>query len=220
MPTYTHVATYDAPVEEVSAHTTTGAFRRIMPEWEGIKPLEAGRLVNDATTRFRVSLGPLRPMWVARHYDVVAGEVFNDVMEKGPFGAWDHEHRFVPTGDNTSEIRRHHPVEIAAPYADVLDGSLHREGPNEPNVCLPNPPGPGGPPTDCTVRRPPQTAGARERFNRTDRPSTLRVPSSRRPRSRSIDSSLDRSSSRCHRPTLCGVGRPNRRSPQGESGRL
>ncbi|MEG3600716.1 MAG: TIGR01777 family oxidoreductase [Candidatus Thermoplasmatota archaeon] len=106
MPTYTHVATYDAPVEDVWAwYDSPGAFRRIMPEWEGIKPLEAGRLVNDATTRFRVSLGPLRPMWVARHYDVVAGEVFNDVMEKGPFGAWDHEHRFVPTGDNTSEIR-------------------------------------------------------------------------------------------------------------------
>lgn len=85
MPTYTHVATYDAPVEDVWAwYDSPGAFRRIMPEWEGIKPLEAGRLVNDATTRFRVSLGPLRPMWVARHYDVVAGEVFNDVMEKVP----------------------------------------------------------------------------------------------------------------------------------------
>jgi len=60
--------------------------------------------VDNATTRFRVSLGPLRPMWVARHYGVVPGEVFNDVMEKGPFGKWDHEHRFVSTGVKSSEI--------------------------------------------------------------------------------------------------------------------
>lgn len=105
MPTYAHVAGYDAPVEDVWAwYDSPGAFRRIMPEWEGIRPLEAGRLVDNATTRFRVSLGPLRPMWVARHYGVVPGEVFNDVMEKGPFGKWDHEHRFVSTGATSSEI--------------------------------------------------------------------------------------------------------------------
>ena len=74
MPTYAHIATYDAPVEQVwSWYDSPGAFRRIMPEWEGIRPLEAGRLVDDATTRFRVSLGPLRPMWVARHYGVTDG---------------------------------------------------------------------------------------------------------------------------------------------------
>ena len=54
MPTYAHIATYDAPVEQVwSWYDSPGAFRRIMPEWEGIRPLEAGRLVDDATTRWR-----------------------------------------------------------------------------------------------------------------------------------------------------------------------
>ena len=106
MPVYQHVAAYDAAVEDVWAwYDSPGAFRRIMPEWEGIRPIQAGALVNEAKTKFRVQLGPLRPMWVARHYDVVPGEVFNDVMEKGPFGAWDHEHRFVSTGSGTSEIR-------------------------------------------------------------------------------------------------------------------
>ena len=106
MPTYVHTAPYDAPVEDVWAwYDSKGAFRRIMPEWEGIRPVKAGALVDDATTRFKITLGPLRPTWVARHYGVVSGEVFNDVMEKGPFGAWDHEHRFVSTGSNTSEIR-------------------------------------------------------------------------------------------------------------------
>ncbi|MCH1540372.1 MAG: TIGR01777 family oxidoreductase [Candidatus Poseidonia sp.] len=105
MPRYQHTATFDAPVEEVWAwYDSPGAFRRVMPEWEGITPLQAGALVNEARTKFKVSLGPMKRLWVARHYNVIHGEVFHDVMEKGPFGAWDHEHRFVPTGENTSEI--------------------------------------------------------------------------------------------------------------------
>lgn len=106
MPTYEHLATYDAPVEDVwNWYNSPGAFRRIMPEWEGIAPIEAGALVNGATTRFKVSLGPVKMMWIARHYDVVSGEVFNDVMEKGPFGKWDHEHRFIGVDSQSSQIR-------------------------------------------------------------------------------------------------------------------
>ena len=105
MPVYEHKATFDAPVDQLWAwYDSPGAFRRIMPEWEGIQPVEAGALVDDAKTRFRIRLGPLRPMWVARHHGVVSGEVFNDVMEKGPFGAWDHEHRFIGINDTSSQL--------------------------------------------------------------------------------------------------------------------
>ena len=115
MPVYKHVAAYDAPVDDVWAwYDSPGAFRRIMPEWEGIRPVQAGALVDGAKTKFRVQLGPLRPMWIARHYGVVSGEVFNDVMEKGPFGKWDHEHRFVSTGSATSEI--HDTIEWKLPF--------------------------------------------------------------------------------------------------------
>ena len=106
MPAYQHTATYNASAEDVwSWYDSPGAFRRIMPEWEGIQPVEAGALVDGAKTRFRIRLGPLRPMWVARHHGVVPGEVFCDVMEKGPFGAWDHEHRFVANQDGTCSIQ-------------------------------------------------------------------------------------------------------------------
>jgi uncharacterized protein (TIGR01777 family) len=105
MPIYEHKATFEAPVDQLWAwYDSPGAFRRIMPEWEGIQPVEAGALVDDAKTRFRIRLGPLRPMWVARHHGVVSGEVFNDVMEKGPFGAWDHEHRFIGINDTSSQL--------------------------------------------------------------------------------------------------------------------
>ena len=83
MPVFQHTATYEASAEDVWAwYDSPGAFRRIMPEWEGIQPVEAGALVDGAKTRFRIRLGPLRPMWVARHHGVVPGEVFCDVMER------------------------------------------------------------------------------------------------------------------------------------------
>ena len=105
MPVYQHSARFEAPVEQLwSWYDSSGAFRRIMPEWEGIEPVEAGALLDGERTRFKIRLGPLRPMWVARHHGVLSGEVFNDVMEKGPFGAWDHEHRFLAAGGDTSEL--------------------------------------------------------------------------------------------------------------------
>ncbi|MBL6732925.1 MAG: TIGR01777 family protein [Candidatus Poseidonia sp.] len=105
MPVYQHTARFDVPVDRLwSWYDSSGAFRRIMPEWEGIEPVEAGKLVDGEQTRFKIRLGPLRPMWVARHHGVQSGEVFNDVMEKGPFGAWDHEHRFVPVTTTTCEL--------------------------------------------------------------------------------------------------------------------
>ena len=137
MPTYVHTAPYDVPVEDVWAWYDSKAFRRIMPEWEGIRPVKAGALVDDATTRFKITLGPLRPTWL-RHYGVVSGEVFNDVMEKGPFGAWDHEHRFVSTGSNTSEIRD--TIQWKLPLHPLTFWTApHGEGSHEPDVCLPNP---------------------------------------------------------------------------------
>ena len=105
MPTYAHTADYAHPVSAVwSWYDSPGAFRRIMPEWEGITPVQAGALMDGERTKFKVSIGPIKRMWVARHHGVVSGKVFNDVMEKGPFGAWDHEHKFVAKTDSTSSI--------------------------------------------------------------------------------------------------------------------
>ncbi len=105
MPTYAHTAEYAHPVSAVwSWYDSPGAFRRIMPEWEGITPVQAGALMDGERTKFKVSIGPIKRMWVARHHGVVSGKVFNDVMEKGPFGAWDHEHKFVAKTDSTSSI--------------------------------------------------------------------------------------------------------------------
>jgi hypothetical protein len=44
-----------------------------MPEWDGIKPVQVGSLKNGEETIFKVSIGPIKRKWVARHHIVLSG---------------------------------------------------------------------------------------------------------------------------------------------------
>ena len=66
----------------------------------------AGRLVDGEETIFKVKLGPFRQKWVTRHHSVVSGESFADRMIKGPFGAWNHNHKFESDSNGTTSNRR------------------------------------------------------------------------------------------------------------------
>ena len=45
MANFTHIAEHSASKKEIwDWYNSLGAFRRIMPEWEGIRPMNAGRL--------------------------------------------------------------------------------------------------------------------------------------------------------------------------------
>lgn len=105
MPTFAHTAKFSADKQQLWAwYNSDGAFRRIMPEWEGIKPINAGRLVDGEETIFKVKLGPFRQKWIARHHSVVSGESFADRMIKGPFGAWNHHHKFESASKGTTSV--------------------------------------------------------------------------------------------------------------------
>jgi len=105
MPLFAHQAKFSANKQEIwDWYNSDGAFRRIMPEWEGIKPINAGRLVDGDETIFKVKLGPFRQKWVARHHSVVNGESFADRMIKGPFGAWNHDHKFQSESNGTTSV--------------------------------------------------------------------------------------------------------------------
>ncbi len=102
VPIFSHKASFDASVEEIwNWYNSPGAFRRIMPEWEGIDPIQAGKLVDGEETIFKVSLGPIKRTWLARHHSVEEGVGFSDRMIKGPFGAWNHQHTFEENGQST-----------------------------------------------------------------------------------------------------------------------
>tara|TARA_B100000900_G_scaffold269412_1_gene230022 strand:- start:216 stop:1637 length:1422 start_codon:yes stop_codon:yes gene_type:complete len=100
MPVFEHHAPMPSSQSRLWAwHDSPEAFVRIMPEWERLIPVQLGALENGEETRFKMRLGPLRPTWVAEHFDVKNGQAFSDKMVKGPFGRWDHEHRFDADGD-------------------------------------------------------------------------------------------------------------------------
>ena len=105
MPIFAHTAKFSADKKQIwDWYNSDGAFRRIMPEWEGIKPINAGRLVDGEETIFKVKLGPFRQKWIARHHSVVSGESFADRMIKGPFGAWNHTHTFETDSNGTTSV--------------------------------------------------------------------------------------------------------------------
>ena len=66
LPIYEHTANFPFSREDVWAwHARPGAIRRIMPGWEGIRPIEVGGIQNGAKTSFKISIGPIPQRWVA-----------------------------------------------------------------------------------------------------------------------------------------------------------
>ncbi|MGB0726461.1 MAG: TIGR01777 family oxidoreductase, partial [Candidatus Poseidoniaceae archaeon] len=105
MPVFEHHAPMPASQSALWAwHDSPEAFVRIMPEWERLTPVQLGSLEDGQQTRFKMRLGPLRPMWIAEHFDVKDGHAFSDRMVKGPFGRWDHEHRFDADGASSKVV--------------------------------------------------------------------------------------------------------------------
>jgi ligand-binding SRPBCC domain-containing protein len=135
---FSHVAEHSASKKEIwDWYNSLGAFRRIMPEWEGIRPMNAGRLVDDDETVFKVGLGPIRMKWIAKHHSVVPGESFADRMMKGPFGAWNHVHEFSTVSDDVTMISDN--VEYRLPFhlPDRLVCRFHSSSPNATDVQVP-----------------------------------------------------------------------------------
>lgn len=88
-------------------HLRPGAFERLVPPGDGTRVIQRTGRIQDDTMRVELSvpvLGPVRQRWRIRHEGFVAGERFVDVMERGPFSAWRHEHRAIPIDRSSSEL--------------------------------------------------------------------------------------------------------------------
>lgn len=93
-------------------HERPGAFERLTPPWESVRVAartaadgrasEAGGIEDGSRVVLRLGAGPLAPRWVAEHRDVRPGRSFRDVQVAGPFALWEHEHRMVPDGPESS----------------------------------------------------------------------------------------------------------------------
>ena len=105
MPIFEHNATFPFPRQTVwNWHARPGAVRRIMPDWEGIRPVQVGGITDGAVTEFRMSIGIVPQRWVAKHHSYIEGEQFCDDSIKGPFARWNHVHKFVDGGEQEMTI--------------------------------------------------------------------------------------------------------------------
>lgn len=96
------------PAEELFAwHLRPGAFERLCPPGDGTRIAARSGRIEDDTMRVQLSvpvLGPVRQTWHVRHEGYQPGRRFIDVMEKGPFPFWRHEHLVEPIGEHESEL--------------------------------------------------------------------------------------------------------------------
>lgn len=103
MPRSLYTTWVPAPPAAVWAwHAASTAFERLGPPWMPMRLIRReGGLLAGAVTEFEVTRAGVPIRWLARHTEGVEGERFVDVQERGPFGSWRHEHRFVAERDGT-----------------------------------------------------------------------------------------------------------------------
>ena len=106
MPVFEKRSAMPFPVEELYAwHARPGAFERLAPPWQRLRVVERSGTIRDGDRLvFEYRLGPVTRRWVAIHTGHVEGRGFTDVQQEGPFASWEHRHRFLPDGDQSSVL--------------------------------------------------------------------------------------------------------------------
>ena len=120
MPIFEWRSAMPASADEVfTYHARPGAFRRLAPPWQKMRVLEETGDVTDGRVAFDVWFGPVKRHWLAEMGSAVPGRQFVDRQLEGPFASWEHTHRFVPDGDDRSDLLDH--VEYSLPAGGLID---------------------------------------------------------------------------------------------------
>jgi uncharacterized protein len=121
MPVFEWRSIMPVPADELYAyHARPGAFERLAPPWHRIRVVEQhGGVQDGGHLVFEYGLGPVKRRWAAEVSDHVEGRQFVDRQTQGPFGRWQHTHRFVPIDEHTSELHDH--VEYSLPAGQLTD---------------------------------------------------------------------------------------------------
>lgn len=87
---------YPCSAEELYTwHSRKGALERLLPPWQNISVIARhGTIEPGSMVELKMHAGPLPYLFRARHTDNVAGKMFRDIQEKGPFSSWSHTHYF------------------------------------------------------------------------------------------------------------------------------
>ncbi len=96
MPVMEFITECPVPVEALFEwHDRPGAFERLSPPWEAVRVIERSGTIRDGDRLvMAMRVGPIPATWEARHEGWEAGCCFRDVMVRGPFARWRHDHLF------------------------------------------------------------------------------------------------------------------------------
>jgi len=118
------------PREQLSQwHMRDGAFERLCPPWQEMRPISADPMANGAKRIVEVKKGGIWMRWVAHHCDVKPGESFTDVQMAGPFKSWKHVHRFEALDADSSRLVDHieYTMPLGALGKAVAGASIHSD---------------------------------------------------------------------------------------------
>ncbi len=107
MATFNYSFEVAAPVEAVSRfHKDTSVLKKLSPppifaQIHDFEPLGEGSKAD-----FTLWFGPIPVHWQAVHHDV-SKFGFTDVQVLGPLKKWEHQHRFIPIGEEVTRISEH-----------------------------------------------------------------------------------------------------------------
>lgn len=98
--TFNKTVSLHRPVREVFAwHERPGALERLTPPWERIEVVRrSGGIHDGGRVLLRSKIGPFWSNWEVEHRGYDEGRIFRDILQKGPFPFWEHEHRFKLDG--------------------------------------------------------------------------------------------------------------------------
>lgn len=102
---YSHEFAVAAPLEAVRAfHFQTASMAAITPPGMRVRVNSAPEVVAEGREMsFVLHAGPFRIPWTARFSDVNPSG-FVDTQVLGPFGEWQHRHRFVEMNSDTTVV--------------------------------------------------------------------------------------------------------------------
>lgn len=115
-------------------HERPGAFARLSPPWQDVSLERFDGIRPGDRAVIRLGLGPVALRWTAEHFgyddgcrDGSDGCAFHDVQVAGPFAAWEHAHRMLPEGPETSTLEDDVRYELPlAPVSTAFGGSIAR----------------------------------------------------------------------------------------------
>lgn len=120
---FEHLSHYPCTAKELyDWHSRNGALHRLLPPWEKTSVISSdGGIQPGSEVKLQMHSGPFPFTFHARHMENIAGRMFRDEQERGPFAFWSHAHYFA---DTESGSTLHDKISYSLPLHHLLPQSL------------------------------------------------------------------------------------------------